>query len=120
MHSCVGALQFAPEVLVTAHLLQVDVLHFEEDIRGRWAAEAMRWLLQSSSRHLTSRSHQVRTGLREHVAVLHANLPLCKASSRPCACLAGSQCNRSMVLRVPQRQRSVLGSLKAACQQHSK
>jgi len=39
--------------------MQVDVLQFEDDIRGRWAAEAMRWMLQSSSRHLTTRSHQV-------------------------------------------------------------
>ena len=39
--------------------VQVDVLGFEADIRGRWAAEAMRWMLQSSSRHLTARSHQV-------------------------------------------------------------
>ena len=99
MHSCVGTLQCRCEVAVTAHLLQVDVLHFEDDIRGRWAAEAMRWLLQSSSRHLTSRSHQVSAGLCEHVAVSHAAAPPRKASSGPLsACPASSQCNRSMVL----------------------
>lgn len=45
-----------------AHLtecMQVELLRFEADIRGQWAAEAMRWMLQSSSRQLTTRSHQV-------------------------------------------------------------
>ena len=45
--------------LTGAERMQVEVLGFEGDIRGRWAAEAMRWMLQSSSRHLTTRSHQV-------------------------------------------------------------
>ena len=50
------------EHLIGATCMQVEVLSFEADIRGQWAAEAMRWMLQSSSRHLTARSHQVVIG----------------------------------------------------------
>ena len=57
--------------------MQVEVLGFEADIRGRWAAEAMRWMLQSSSRHLTTRSHQV--SATAHFAQLPTqNLIICK------------------------------------------
>ena len=61
-------LQCECELVVIARLPQVDVLHFEEDIRGRWAAEAMRWLLQSSSRHLTARSHQASVSPLQYLA----------------------------------------------------
>lgn len=37
----------------------MEALSFEEELQERWAAEALRWLLQASSRHLAARSHQV-------------------------------------------------------------
>lgn len=39
--------------------MQVEAISFEEDLQDRWAAEALRWALHCSSRHLTERSHQV-------------------------------------------------------------
>ncbi|EIE19264.1 hypothetical protein COCSUDRAFT_48883 [Coccomyxa subellipsoidea C-169] len=42
----------------------VEALSFEEELRERWAAEALRWLLHCSSRHLAERSHQVYRALR--------------------------------------------------------
>ncbi|CAL8468215.1 g7754 [Coccomyxa elongata] len=42
----------------------VEALSFEEDLQDRWAAEALRWALHCSSRHLTERSHQVYRALR--------------------------------------------------------
>ena len=38
----------------------LESIFFEKDLRERWAAEALRWMLDSNSRHLACRSHQVR------------------------------------------------------------
>jgi hypothetical protein len=37
----------------------VDALSGEAELHERWAAVALRWLLETSSRHLAARSHQV-------------------------------------------------------------
>ena len=42
----------------------VDSIFFESDLRERWAAEALRWMLDSNSRHLACRSHQIYRALR--------------------------------------------------------
>lgn len=36
-----------------------DSIFFESDLRERWAAEALKWMLECNSRHLAGRSHQV-------------------------------------------------------------
>ena len=38
----------------------LDSIFFEADLRERWAARALAWLLEAESPHLTCRSHQVR------------------------------------------------------------
>jgi hypothetical protein len=42
-----------------ASMAQVDIMAFEVDLRERWSSEALRWLLECSSRHMARRSHQV-------------------------------------------------------------
>lgn len=37
----------------------LESIFFERDLKERWAAEALKWMLDSSSRHLACRSHQV-------------------------------------------------------------
>ena len=41
----------------------VESIFFEKDIRERWAKEALKWMLESNSRHLACRSHQVQSTL---------------------------------------------------------
>ncbi len=36
-----------------------EAIFFESDLRERWAAEALKWMLGCNSRHLACRSHQV-------------------------------------------------------------
>ena len=36
-----------------------DSIFFESDLRERWAAEALKWMMECNSRHLACRSHQV-------------------------------------------------------------
>ena len=38
----------------------LESIFFERDLKERWAAEALKWMLDSNSRHLACRSHQVR------------------------------------------------------------
>jgi len=38
-----------------------EAIFFESDLRERWAAEALKWMLECNSRHLACRSHQVCT-----------------------------------------------------------
>eukprot|EP00891_Asterochloris_glomerata_P001080 jgi/Astpho2/1080/fgenesh1_pg.00017_%23_19_t len=45
----------------------VDSAFFESDLRERWAAEAMKWMLECNSRHFAGRSHQVYRALRPAV-----------------------------------------------------
>lgn len=37
----------------------LESIFFERDLRERWAAEALKWMMDSNSRHLACRSHQV-------------------------------------------------------------
>ncbi len=37
----------------------LDSIFFESGLRERWAQEALRWMLEASSRHFACRSHQV-------------------------------------------------------------
>ncbi|DBA89055.1 TPA: hypothetical protein ACH3X2_000264 [Trebouxia sp. C0005] len=41
-----------------------DAIFFESDLQERWAAEALKWMLECNSRHLACRSHQVFRALR--------------------------------------------------------
>ncbi|KAL0053523.1 hypothetical protein WJX82_006983 [Trebouxia sp. C0006] len=41
-----------------------EAIFFESDLRERWAAEALKWMLECNSRHLACRSHQVFRALR--------------------------------------------------------
>lgn len=52
-----------------------DSIFFESDLRERWAAEALKWMLECNSRHLAGRSHQVLVAL----TVKHACLPISHA-----------------------------------------
>ena len=36
----------------------LESIFFERELKERWAAEALKWMLDSSSRHLACRSHQ--------------------------------------------------------------
>ena len=56
-----------------------EAIFFESDLRERWAAEALKWMLECNSRHLACRSHQVCT-------VTHPEVLLRMASIK---CLAG-------------------------------
>ena len=37
----------------------LDSIHFETELRARWAQEALRWMLEAGNRHHACRSHQV-------------------------------------------------------------
>ncbi|CAI5507771.1 unnamed protein product [Closterium sp. Naga37s-1] len=45
----------------------VDAIFFQSDLRTRWGEEALKWLLDSASRHAAARSHQMFRALRPHV-----------------------------------------------------
>lgn len=52
--------QLASSVALAALVNAVtDSIFFESDLRERWAAEALKWMLECNSRHLACRSHQV-------------------------------------------------------------
>ena len=45
-----------------------DSIFFESDLQERWAAEALKWMLECNSRHLTCRSHQVHPTVLSHTS----------------------------------------------------
>lgn len=59
-HVTLTRTQLASSVALSALVRAVmDGVFFEGDLRERWAAEALRWMLDCNSRHLACRSHQV-------------------------------------------------------------
>ena len=49
-----------------------DSIFFESDLRERWAAEALKWMLECNSRHMACRSHQV-PPRGKHSAAVHVS-----------------------------------------------
>lgn len=63
--------QLASSVALAALVNAVtDAIFFESDLREKWAAEALKWMLECNSRHLACRSHQV-TFLQHHKPCAH-------------------------------------------------
>lgn len=59
-HVTLTRTQLASSVALSALVRAVtEAIFFESDLRERWAAEALRWMLECNSRHLACRSHQV-------------------------------------------------------------
>ena len=59
-HVTLAHTQLASSVALSALVRAVtDAIFFESDLRERWAAEALKWMLECNSRHLACRSHQV-------------------------------------------------------------
>lgn len=55
-----GQLQLPSALALSALATAIlESIFFERDLRERWAAEALRWMTDSNSRHLACRSHQV-------------------------------------------------------------
>ncbi|KAL3146697.1 hypothetical protein ABBQ32_000921 [Trebouxia sp. C0010 RCD-2024] len=78
--------QLASSVALAALVNAVtDSIFFESDLRERWAAEALKWMLECNSRHLACRSHQVFRALKptlssEACNALMAGLAKCLAN----------------------------------------
>nr|ATG70920.1 ARM repeat superfamily protein [Callitropsis funebris] len=54
--------------LLSALVLSVvDAIFFQGDLRERWGAEALKWAMECTSRHLACRSHQIYRALRPSV-----------------------------------------------------
>lgn len=54
--------------LLSALVLSVvDAIFFQGDLRERWGAEALKWAVECTSRHLACRSHQIYRALRPSV-----------------------------------------------------
>lgn len=65
------ATQLASSVALSALVGAVtEAIFFESDLRERWAAEALKWMLECHSRHLACRSHQVSTIHEVHQELL--------------------------------------------------
>ncbi|KAI8534261.1 hypothetical protein RHMOL_Rhmol10G0076300 [Rhododendron molle] len=58
-----------PSAALLSALVQsmVDAIFFQGDLRETWGAEALRWAMECTSRHLACRSHQIYRALRPHV-----------------------------------------------------
>ncbi|CAH9102140.1 unnamed protein product [Cuscuta epithymum] len=55
-----------PSAALLSALVQsmVDAIFFQGDLRETWGAEALRWAMECTSRHLACRSHQIYRALR--------------------------------------------------------
>ncbi|KAK1274267.1 hypothetical protein QJS04_geneDACA009878 [Acorus gramineus] len=49
-------------------LSMVDAIFFQGDLRENWGAEALKWAMECTSKHLACRSHQIYRALRPTVA----------------------------------------------------
>ncbi|XP_057491504.1 uncharacterized protein LOC130777254 [Actinidia eriantha] len=58
-----------PSAALLSALVQsmVDAIFFQGDLRETWGAEALKWAMECTSRHLACRSHQIYRALRPHV-----------------------------------------------------
>ncbi|GER30702.1 ARM repeat superfamily protein, partial [Striga asiatica] len=58
-----------PSAALLSALVQsmVDAIFFQGDLRERWGAEALKWAMECTSRHLACRSHQIYRALRPRV-----------------------------------------------------
>ena len=59
-HITLTSTQLASSIALSSLVGAVtEAIFFESDLRERWAAEALKWMLECNSRHLACRSHQV-------------------------------------------------------------
>ncbi|KAI4320353.1 hypothetical protein MLD38_033847 [Melastoma candidum] len=58
-----------PSAALLSSLVQnmVDAIFFQGDLRETWGAEALKWAMECTSRHLACRSHQIYRALRPSV-----------------------------------------------------
>ncbi|KAK3019133.1 hypothetical protein RJ639_002864 [Escallonia herrerae] len=58
-----------PSAALLSALVQsmVDAIFFQGDLRETWGAEALKWAMECTSRHLACRSHQIYRSLRPRV-----------------------------------------------------
>ncbi|KAF2313715.1 hypothetical protein GH714_012854 [Hevea brasiliensis] len=58
-----------PSAALLSALVQsmVDAIFFQGDLRETWGAEALKWAMECTSRHLACRSHQIYRALRPSV-----------------------------------------------------
>lgn len=58
-----------PSAALLSALVQsmVDAIFFQGDLRETWGAEALKWAMECTSRHLSCRSHQIYRALRPSV-----------------------------------------------------
>ncbi|XP_042060292.1 protein furry homolog-like [Salvia splendens] len=58
-----------PSAALLSALVQsmVDAIFFQGDLRETWGAEALKWAMECTSRHLACRSHQIYRALRPRV-----------------------------------------------------
>ncbi|XP_076953952.1 uncharacterized protein LOC143628189 isoform X2 [Bidens hawaiensis] len=58
-----------PSAALLSALVQsmVDAIFFQGDLRETWGAEALKWAMECTSRHLSCRSHQIYRALRPRV-----------------------------------------------------
>ncbi|CAM8994511.1 unnamed protein product [Rhodiola kirilowii] len=58
-----------PSATLLSALVQsmVDAIFFQGDLRETWGAEALKWAMESNSRHLACRSHQIYRALKPSV-----------------------------------------------------
>ncbi|XP_042970437.1 uncharacterized protein LOC122302991 isoform X1 [Carya illinoinensis] len=58
-----------PSAALLSALVQsmVDAIFFQGDLRETWGAEALKWAMECTSRHLACRSHQIYRALRPNV-----------------------------------------------------
>ncbi|KAG8366984.1 hypothetical protein BUALT_Bualt16G0025200 [Buddleja alternifolia] len=58
-----------PSAALLSALVQsmVDAIFFQGDLRETWGAEALKWAMECTSRHLACRSHQIYRALHPHV-----------------------------------------------------
>ncbi|KAA8530488.1 hypothetical protein F0562_005197 [Nyssa sinensis] len=59
-----------PSAALLSALVQsmVDAIFFQGDLRETWGAEALKWAMECTSRHLACRSHQIYRALRPRVS----------------------------------------------------
>ncbi|GAB4828880.1 hypothetical protein Ancab_018540 [Ancistrocladus abbreviatus] len=59
-----------PSAALLSALVQsmVDAIFFQGDLRETWGAEALKWAMECTSRHLACRSHQIYRALRPKVS----------------------------------------------------
>ena len=95
-----------------------EAIYFESDLRERWAAEALKWMLECNSRHLTCRSHQVGGSATSLLRALIQGFLACSDNT-----LVGQFCQWSLFDVLPRLLQHCCGipqALLASCNQGRK